>query len=214
MTLQLNSIKKALLGTLAAAPLVVAGTLANAGSAHAAALTGEFQFSGGGTTATVSQTKLDFTEPGQIFVNLQTGTFTPFTTAYINDLESIPTNAPLHNPFLDLGADDGIDVFNLTKIGNYNFAQSGNNVAIDIAVFGKFLSASGDLSNGAGNLTFQVNNKTVNEVKTLLANGGSLNVTFSGGAFASVPEPTTILGLGVVGGAMVASRRRKASQAS
>ncbi|HBL14786.1 MAG TPA: PEP-CTERM sorting domain-containing protein [Cyanobacteria bacterium UBA11162] len=212
--------KNAIIGSLAVLPLVAAGVFTNAGSASAAALVGEFQFNGGFTTATISSNLVDFTEPGLIFLNLQTDSFVPFNSAFVNDLTPIGGAAAV-NPFMDLetamfpGAGDGFNLFNVTSINPFAISQSGANVAIDLAVFGNFVSADGMISKGAGNLTFQVNNAEAADIQALIASGGSVNAAFSGGAFAmaSVPEPTTLAGLGLVAGSLAFARNRKKNKA-
>jgi PEP-CTERM motif len=223
------SAKQVILGSLAAVPVVMAGTLTGAGSAEAAALVGEFQFSGGLTTANLTANKVDFKnllglDPGFIFVTNQIGSFAPFNSAFIRDLTPLSTTSPGINPFLDLetailpfGGPDGKDVFQVTKIGGYGLKQSGANVSIDLPFWGQFVNALGEVSKGAGNLTFQVNNSSVADVTARIVSTQGLDVAFSGAAFAnvaSVPEPTTLAGLGLVGGLLAVSRRRKASQVS
>lgn len=108
---------------------------------------------------------------------------------------------------------DGIDTFDLNE-ASYALTQSGNNVAIDVLLDGNFV-IGGQIYGGTGNLTFQISDTTVVQVETLLTNGGSLpNATFSGGLFVTneatesvpglsnigaVPEPSTIIGLGLLG---------------
>ncbi|HBL14788.1 MAG TPA: hypothetical protein DD379_26040 [Cyanobacteria bacterium UBA11162] len=218
--------KKAILGSLAVLPLVVGSVFTNASSASAAALVGEFQFSSAFTTAKLSSSMVDFddpgSDPGEVIVSLQTGSFLPFGAAFIKDIVPINSNAPSNNPFLDLEAafswdvnavGDGLNVFNLTEVGAYQFSQSGMNVAIDLPVWGKFISADGKVSKGAGNLTFQVNNMKVADIQALIASGGMVQSSFSGAAFATVPEPASILGLGMVASSLALSRTRKKNQA-
>jgi hypothetical protein len=212
--------KKAILGSLAVLPLAAAGMLANAGAASAAALTGQFNFSSVFTTAEISMDEVDFSAPGDIALALQTESFTAFDAAIISDIDL--DDATANNPFLDLEASfpgspgDGLNVFNLTSVGDYAFTQSGDNVAIDLSVFGQFVSADGMLSDGAGNLTFQVNNAEADDIEDLVLNqNGMVNASFSGAAFttASVPEPATILGLGVVAGSLALTRAGKKNKA-
>jgi PEP-CTERM motif len=209
--------KKAILGSLTAVAVVVAGTLINAASATAAALSGEIQFDGEKTKATFTQNLIDFSLPEQIEVEDATESFLPFinTLGSINDIGPLPAGFDPAKLFLDLGVQgDGKDALYVSSIGDYGYTQSGANVAIDIPFWGYFLSLTDHKSGGAGNLTFQVNNKSVADVKALIQSGTGVTAAFSGAAFASVPEPASILGLGLVGGALVASRRRKASQMS
>lgn len=229
----------ATLAATAAIPLATAGTFTFAATAQAAALSGEFQFQGGFTAnpfatslVTLSKDTLNFTpQPITPFgVAANTGSFAAFNTGNIGNIISFASDIA-DNPFMDFGnlnipgvilpgenttsITDNINTFTL-KSADYSIAQSGANVAIDVQLWGIFTSATGEKSNGAGNLTFQVNNQTVAQVNSTLASGGSIsNLSFSGGAFTtSVPEPTTLLGLGLVGAVMGVSRRRKTQVSS
>ena len=219
-----------MLGSLAALPIVAAGTLVNAGVANAAALKGEFNFASWiSTTAILSSGKVDFDDPGsdpvQAILTVQKGNFAALNAAFLKDIVPIGSNQPTNNPLFDLEsqpvfpgfmneAGDGKNIFNATRIGQYGFKQSGDNVAIDLGVWGDFISATGEKTRGAGNFTFQVNNAKADDIAKLIAKGGTIETSFSGAAFTSVPEPASILGLGVVAGSLAASRRRKASQPS
>ncbi len=216
---------------IALIPLSLLGLLTVANSANAAALTGEFQFSGGFSNVDFSATSLIFGEQAngqnQIIITpgSQTESFTNFQSAFIKNIELVPDANPANNPFLDLeaifgpgGTGDGLNVFNLTNVGNFNFSQSGANVAIDLGIDGKFVSKTGEESDGSGNLTFQINDTTVADVQTNLANGFVFeNVGFSGAAFAveynytPVPEPTAtgaFLFLGAIGATKVVRRKK------
>lgn len=219
--------KKAILGSLAVLPLAAAGIFANAGAANAGALVGEFQFSGGATGATINKTDgifnkgIDFQpSPGEIDVLFPTDSFAPLfaaegNQAFIYDILSVPQDPANVNPFMDLGLLDGKNIFKLEKVGDYQVGQSGANVAIDVALFGKFISETGEISNGFGNLTFQVNNALEADIQDKLDMGQTFNVGFSGAAFTAtdIPEPATILGLGVVAGSLALSRAGKKNKA-
>ncbi|MDJ0845920.1 PEP-CTERM sorting domain-containing protein [Crocosphaera sp.] len=198
-------------------------------SAVNAATFSEFQLSGGvlvpGGISNVTLSgealsipELDFNlEPTPIGIINPTGIFTGFDTASIEDIIAFGPPIVVNNPFLDFGnsdvmgaggvstpanpsISDGIDTFELNE-ASYSLTQSGNNVAIDVLLDGDFV-IGGQIYGGTGNLTFQISDTTVLEVETLLTNGGSLpNATFSGGLFTteSVPEPSTIIGLGLLG---------------
>ncbi|MBD2211015.1 PEP-CTERM sorting domain-containing protein [Calothrix sp. FACHB-156] len=230
-----SKVINATLAATAAIPLAISGSI---GSAQAAALYGEFQFQGGITvnpfaTSQVSLTKDALTFNPQpitpIGLAANTGTFTTFNTGNIGNIISF-TSDIADNPFIDFGnlaipgviqstddtnsITDGKNTFSLTS-ADYSIAQSGANVAIDVQLWGLFTSATGEISKGAGNLTFQVNNQTVTQVNSILNSGASLNnLSFSGGAFATVPEPATLIGLGAVGAVMAMSRRRKTQASS
>ncbi|MEB3341656.1 PEP-CTERM sorting domain-containing protein [Okeania sp.] len=166
------------------------------------------------------------------------GIFTGFDTANIQDIEefdvSFTPDGPLFTSnvaidnFIDFGVStfgapgvsapnnttitDGLNVFNLSK-ASYKTSQSGANVSIDVALYGDFIFGANTYK-GKGNLTFQTNNTTKAAVDALLQGDGSLeNMTFSGAMFTvSTPEPTVLLGLGVVGAGLVVTRRKKASK--
>ncbi|MBN3961279.1 PEP-CTERM sorting domain-containing protein [Nostoc sp. NMS8] len=161
-----------------------------------------------------------------VSVAAQTGSFLGFNSASIRDIISFSSNT-VQNPFLDLGnlilpgtilpgestasLADGKNIFTLTSSG-YKITQTGANVTIAVDLFGYFTSATGEITNGAGSLSFQRNNTTVAQANSILntANGSLSNLTFSGSTFTtSVPEPAALLGLGAVGAVMVMSRRRK-----
>ncbi|MFN6569116.1 PEP-CTERM sorting domain-containing protein [Dendronalium sp. ChiSLP03b] len=220
-----------------AIPLSVTGIFTFANSAQATSFTGEFQLNGGFTSSPpIEETSLvELSAKSLIFspqpvtpvaLSAQTGSFTSFNSANIGNVISFsPLSAD--NPFIDFGKTllpgiiqsssdtasitDGINTFAL-KSANYALKQSGANVAIDVALYGLFNSADGTKSQGAGNLSFQVNDVKVANVQSILNSGGSVkNLAFAGALFTttSVPEPTTILGLGILGVALAISRRHK-----
>ncbi|MFN6486686.1 MULTISPECIES: PEP-CTERM sorting domain-containing protein [unclassified Nostoc] len=222
----------ATLAFTAAIPLATAGLFTSAGSAQAAALSGEIQFNGGFTVPsgssqiTFSQDALTFTPQPitPIAIVSSTGTFSAFNSGNIGNIISFSSKVA-ENPFIDFGSltypgfilpgenttslTDKLNTFTLTS-SSYKLNQDGLNVGIGVALFGYFTSATGEISNGGGNLTFQVNNASVASVNSILSKGGSIsNLSFSGGTFATVPEPATLLGLGIVGAGMAMSRRRK-----
>jgi hypothetical protein len=211
-------------------PATLFGLLTLTDSASAAALTGEFQLGVGsifnGVTSTVSLTSDSLIFSPQpttpIAITSQIGSFTPFNTASINNILSFSSDTA-ENPFIDFGHTaipgiiglssgdnasiiDGLNTFTLQS-SSYNLEQSGSNVAVDVVLAGFFTSADGDVSQGEGNLTFQINNNSVSRVQQRLNNGISISgLTFSGGLFTtnttSVPEPgsaAALLALGLVG---------------
>lgn len=226
----------AILAVAVVIPLSVTGIFGFADSAKADSLIGDFQLSNGFTTSpSIESSLVELSATSLIFspqpvtpisLSAQTGNFLSFNTANIGNIISFsPLSAD--NPFLDFGetlipgivqssADtasitDGINIFTL-KSASYAFKQSGQNVAVDVALNGFFSSDDGTKSQGAGNLTFQINNAQVANVESIISSGGSVkNLAFSGGLFTttSIPEPATLLGLGVVGAVMAMSRRRQ-----
>ncbi|MEH2117056.1 PEP-CTERM sorting domain-containing protein [Nostoc sp.] len=239
-----SKLLNATLALTAALPLTTAGLFTSAGSAQAAALTGEFSFNGGTTVnpfasslVTLKKDSLTFTPDSIIAdsngvkstpvgVAAQTGSFLGFNSASIRDIISFASDT-VQNPFLDLGnltipgiimpgentasLADGSNIFTLTSSG-YQITQTGANITIAVDLRGYFTSATGEITNGAGSLSFQRNNTTVAQANSILdtADGSLANLTFSGSTFTtSVPEPAALLGLGAVGGVMAMSRRRK-----
>ncbi|MEH1865459.1 MAG: PEP-CTERM sorting domain-containing protein [Nostoc sp.] len=239
-----SKLLNATLAATAALPLATAGLFTSAGSAQAAALTGEFSFNGGVTVnpfasslVTLKKDSLTFTPDSIIAdsngvkstpvgVAAQTGSFLGFNSASIRDIISFASDT-VQNPFLDLGnltipgtilpgestasLADGSNIFTLTS-SDYKITQTGANITIAVDLWGYFTSATGEITKGAGSLSFQRNNTTVAQANAILdTTGGSLaNLTFSGSTFTtSVPEPAALLGLGAVGAVMVMSRRRK-----
>ncbi|MHC5848320.1 PEP-CTERM sorting domain-containing protein [uncultured Nostoc sp.] len=241
-----SKLLNATLAATTALPLAAAGLFTSAGSAQAAALTGEFSFNGGVTVnpfayslVTLKKDSLTFTPDSIIAdsngvkstpvgVAAQTGSFLGFNSASIRDIISFASDT-VQNPFLDLGnltipgtilpgestasLADGSNIFTLTSSG-YQITQTGANITIAVDLFGYFTSATGEITNGAGSLSFQRNNTTVAQANSILntANGSLNNLTFSGSTFTtSVPEPAALLGLGAVSAVMVMSRRRKSA---
>lgn len=233
MTTFKSRVLNAALAVTAAIPLATAGMFIFTNSAEAAALKGDFQLVSGLTVSPfsfslieLSKTSLTFTPQPITPIGLAstTGSFTSFNSGNIGNIIQFSALSA-DNPFIDFGQlsvpgviqpvdntaslVDKINTFTLQS-ASYSVAQSGSNVSIDVALKGIFTSAFGEISKGSGNLTFQANNTTVASVNSILDGGNSLKgMTFSGGLFATVPEPTTVLGLGIIGAAMVMSGRRQ-----
>lgn len=227
--------------SIAAIPFAIAGVFAHTHIANAAALTGEFHLGSGSVDGKVSnifltKDSLSFTPtPTPVMIDADTngGTFSNFNSAYITEIVSF-NSSTTNNPFLDFGylelgnsgietpgdvytglnddssLKDGLNVFNLEQ-ASYQLNQSGDNVAVDVALWGSFVSETGEETDGAGNLTFQINDTTIAEVQGKLDGGEKIGgLTFSGGLFSEskrVPEPTTLFGLGVVAAGLIVSRR-------
>ena len=228
-----SKLLNATLALTAALPLATAGLFTSAGSAQAAALSGSIQFSDGFTVSPFASSQITFYQDALTFtpqpitpikIGSTTGNFSAFNSGNIGNIISFSSKVA-DNPFIDFGSLDipgiilpGADTSSLTDKSNtftltsssFKLNQDGLNVGIGVALFGYFTSATGEISNGGGNLTFQVNNASVDSVNSILSSGGSIsNLSFSGGTFATVPEPATLLGLGIVGAGMAMSRRRK-----
>lgn len=205
------------------AMVVLAGTAFTAKAAPL--LNGEFQISAARTSLNATSDVLLFAPDGNqsVFINSATGDFTGFWDAWIFDVTSIAANLTedTGNMFLDLGdlftdsnsISDGVNTFTLDEAAALEVKSSGSNVAIDFAFTGTFHIDGFAPTDGAGNLTFQVNNSTVAAVQNALSGGGLTGVTFSGGAFTvdattnSVPTPASLVaGLGLIA---VTGLRRK-----
>ena len=202
-----------LTATVASVSVIASGTTANA-----AALIGEFQFSGLGV-AELTQDSLNFNsvmsqDPNTALLFLSpstaTGSFNQFagdTTTIHGPVEFNPFSAPV--PFIDFG---GGNIFNLQDAEIGEVIQSGENASVDIILDGTFFSADGYESDGAGNLTLSFNDTSASTIEQKLEAGETLTAQFSGAIFsntASTPEPTALFGLGIVGAGLVATRRRK-----
>ena len=220
--------------------LSTVGLLAGADSASAAALTGKFQLDGGITIPTgnslisLSADSLIFspqpTTP--VAIAAQTGSFTSFNTANIGSIISF-SSLNAENPFLDFGTTSGlvgltsgdsasitdkINIFTLQS-ADYKLEDTITNnkvtgTSVSVAIQGFFTSATGETSKGEGNLTFQIAGDGASVVQAKLDAGNSINnLAFSGAVMSttSVPEPTTNLGLlvlGLMGAATVVKRKK------
>ncbi|MDJ0510766.1 MAG: PEP-CTERM sorting domain-containing protein [Crocosphaera sp.] len=203
--------KNQIIASIAAIPFALGTLFAGTGTAVAAALIGEFQFSGQGV-AELTLDELNFNpNPSSLFLS-------PITaTGSFEQLASTPTTiqGPVEfdtllqpNEFIDFGNGN---VFNLESAEIGQVMQSGDNVSLDIILEGIFESADGDESQGAGNITLQFNDTTASAVSQQLENGEELMAQFSGALFSKtekVPEPTTLFGLGVVAAGLVVTRRQ------
>ncbi|MEM1170256.1 MAG: PEP-CTERM sorting domain-containing protein [Cyanobacteria bacterium P01_H01_bin.35] len=229
--------KNQIIASIAAVPFA----FLSATTAHAAALNGQFHLSSGlldGEVSNIflSKDSLSFTPiPTPVIIDADTngGTFADFNSAYISEIVSFGSTQTVDS-FLDFGylevdilgatpgtvytgltddssLTDGLNVFNLTQ-ANYTLDQSGANVEIDVKLWGEFVSETGEVTNGAGNLTFEINNTTVAEIQQQLDDGETIGgLTFSGGLFSDtkkVPEPTALFGLGVVAAGFTFLRRQ------
>ena len=147
----------------------------------------------------------------------QEGSFlSSFNSASIGNIQSFGNPLIVDDPFFDFGnlapipgvvgfggdgsIADGVNTFSLSDIF-FNVTQSGANVSVDLALYGTFIDEFGNTSDGAGNITLQAANLTVEEFATVIASGGSFTSTFSGAIFDSAVSDfskeglnTTLLG--------------------
>ncbi|MEB3341950.1 PEP-CTERM sorting domain-containing protein [Okeania sp.] len=189
-----------------------AAVFATTGAANAASLSGSFQFDGSGdppTTLILTDDQLDFNpDDAQLDLKLQTESFTSFDSAFIYDLEN-PVN-PNPSLFIDLGDQDGENLLYVNNIGEYVYTGVGLSTIIGISFDGFFESTTGEISQATGLISLTAND-TVANVQNAVENGTGIQASFTGFSVAttSVPEPTTLFGLGVVATGLVASRRKK-----
>ncbi|BAY09711.1 PEP-CTERM sorting domain-containing protein [Calothrix sp. NIES-2098] len=202
---------KATLAATFAIPVATVTMFASAGSAQA--YTGSFNYSTSDrnpsdepTTATLTKNSINFLpNPGAILLTDRTGDFASNSRGYIKSFQTNPFVSP--SAFIDVGALDGIKLLSLTSLDAAIFSPQ--NAGTDI-IF-NFNGLFEDGSQATGHITFVTQDTAA---KTTYDNGGTISASFTGLAVTSVPEPTTLLGLGAVGAVMVMSRRRKAQASS
>jgi hypothetical protein len=228
--------KKSIFAALVTLPVVVAGVFVNTGSAVANALTGIAQFSSEATEepdslVSITNDSVFFTpNPGNANIGFATESFVNFDELSLFSGQTDPTlvlgTTGSDELFLDFGTNaatitDGLDIFKLTSVSNeFMFdTQIVNGFAltdVGLSFGGYFVSAGGGISQGAGTLTFQAAGVTEEQIRDQIAATGSFDdMTFSGAVIGrvDVPEPTTILGLGVVTGSLALSGIRKKKKA-
>ncbi|TAE55901.1 MAG: PEP-CTERM sorting domain-containing protein [Nostocales cyanobacterium] len=192
------NLKSKVLSAAVSLPVVAAGLLSAAGSAEA--LNGRFSFDGDRTTATISNAGFNFTDPNRIELGLTTGDFVGDLGGSISDtlFASLP---PI---FINIDG-DGKEL-TVSSFANPVFTTISGGVDISFNFVGVFE----DGSNAIGNIDFTTFDFTNVGAAQIAYNGGSsINSVFKGVVVASVPEPTTMLGLGLVAAGMTVARRRK-----
>ncbi|MEH1850190.1 MAG: PEP-CTERM sorting domain-containing protein [Nostoc sp.] len=217
-----STLLNATLAITAALPLAAAGLFTSVGSAQAVTLNGSIALSGtsvipsDGTNP--AYTSIQFTDVNGVTASGDFLAFSPnlgtkpitintLNLTKITDLPSTPTSTSAtystgtYTPFIDFGSQtlDGI-----TALLTFNLDNS-------VVTRSQFAYGISDLTNSGILGKFNFNGQTIA--------AGFLNATFSGATSSyqltlttlpvNVPEPTTMIGLGLVGAGMVMSRRRK-----
>ncbi|NEN91433.1 MAG: PEP-CTERM sorting domain-containing protein [Okeania sp. SIO3H1] len=209
--------KNIMIAALVSAPLAVA-TVFNAGTANAAVLSGNFSFDGAGNTISFDENMLDFAGD-EIVLSLQNG-----------DFAGLDSDAKIFDISSGLAALDGMDTvmapvkfielsdgttLNLTSFNDFTFTPQIGTTDINLGFSGFFLN-NGDVTDAAGSITFQVIGE-LNEDS--FAGDETFEASFSGVVFGTedtedsvrVPEPSTMLGLGVVAAAFAFGLKKKNS---
>lgn len=195
---------KAALAALAAIP--VAGAIFTpAGSAEA--FNGGFTFDGSGTNASINALGATFSpDPGPISLTNSIGDFLGDTTGNIFSFVVGPSNTPI----IDVGVlGDLTKVLTLSNVDAPIFQGLAPNLS-DIRY--DFTGTFEDGSNANGFVNFSTL-LSAPDAQTAFALGETINASFAGATVAvnnvTVPEPATLLGLGIVAAGMAVSRRRK-----
>jgi hypothetical protein len=219
---------KVLNATLAASfaiPLATAGMSISAGSAQAAALYGGFNFGPAGippSELTISNTSIAFDPtPGLLSLSLQTGSFQTLGFNAANIFNNTTNPLTVGSTLLDLGQyanlstlNDGNNTFKLTSFGSIDLKSEVAGLTNgSLGFFGYFDDGLGNTTAAKGTISF-VAQDTLENVQAALATTNGVKASFTGAALTTVPEPTTLLGLGAIGAAMAVSRRRKAQVSS
>ncbi|WP_293159178.1 PEP-CTERM sorting domain-containing protein [Okeania sp. SIO2C9] len=203
-----------MIAALVSAPLAVA-TVFNAGAVNAAVLSGNFSFDGAGNTISFDENMLDFAGDG-IFLSLKNG-----------DFAGLDSDAKIFDISSGLAALDGMDTvmapvkfielsdgttLNLTSFNDFTFTPQFGTTDINLGFSGFFLN-DGDMTDAMGSITFQV----IGQLNEDSFEGDEIfQASFSGVVFGTednvtVPEPPTMLGLGVVAAASAFGLKKKNS---
>ncbi|MEA5508710.1 PEP-CTERM sorting domain-containing protein [Crocosphaera sp. UHCC 0190] len=211
------SFKPGVLGAVAVIPFAAAGVMTFTASAEAAAIQGDFSFSGAGSV-NLSLDQLTFNAPTTFNLSgdSSTGSFGGFTQGGVKGPLSFTGNNVVAG-WLDFGNDsatiqDGMNTFTATG-SSFTLSEMGRFVSVEVLTTGFFLSSTGELSEGEVFFTLQKRG-TLAGFNTILNNGGTVEMlTYSGSGYA-VPEPLTMLGAGTAvlfGGAFKRQLNKKGS---
>lgn len=203
--------------SIAAIPFAVAGVFGGAGAANAAALSGDITINGNLTrTTSGGVTTLDFTDIDDIEASGDFSNFTfDFTTTGPNAI--LPVAAP---NFIDIktlsltptGFSPSVDpLVSFLDFGERTLGTETGFLTFDLnEPSSVFISANTVAFDASGVWQFKGQTIATGGV-TMSQAGGSRSYTISLETVESVPEPTTLFGLGVVTAGLVASRRKKSS---
>lgn len=206
--------KNIMIAALVSAPLAVA-TVFNAGVANAAVLSGNFSFDGAGNTISFDENMLDFADDG-IVLSLKNGDFAGVDSdANIFDISSglaaLDGMNTVMAPVKFIELSDGTTL-NLTSFNDFVFTPQEGTTDINLGFSGFFLN-DGDMTDANGSITFQVVGPLDEDS---FAGDEQFQASFSGVVFGTeenvrVPEPSTMLGLGLVAAASAFGVKKKNS---
>lgn len=230
-----STLLNATLAITAAIPLAAAGFFTSASSAQAADFSGGFNYTPYTTpgsplpSVVVSNNSLTFlpNSGANLILSKQNGTFGTEENPVFDIAKIYNATLPYGSVFLDLGkyndpnntSSDGKNIFVLQSLTAPTLSNSDGVTGV-VNFKGYFTDAIGSLTkiNGSGHLNFSVDTGTSYQTTLdALSDNDPLTVvkaSFTGVAFTTVPEPTTLLGLGLVGVGMAISRRRKGQNSS
>lgn len=203
-----SNLFKSAVATLAAIPLAAAATFTPTGSAVALEQlpANRFSFVGAGNSQlTLTNNSLIFDDPKEFDIQSSFGIFAGATLGTLNNISSFD---PLETvtPFFTLS--DG-SFFKLTSASYLVGESLSISTPIEVILQGIYTDSVGKEFQGQGFWTTQAQGNRAFVVNAI--NNGGITESYSGifSATASVPEPATLLGLGIVAAGMAVSRRRK-----
>ncbi|MGD1805817.1 PEP-CTERM sorting domain-containing protein [Dapis sp. BLCC M126] len=223
--------KNLIFTALVSAPLAVS-TVFNPGVANATTLSGGFQFDGSdqvdlgefvipATTVQFNDQELDFvTDPSgldpKISVKLAQEDFgfannsmaDIFDLTGLNATDGSETTFNAAQEFIALN--DGTVLF-LESVSDFTFIDNTDSTDVNLGFMGYFLK-DGMETDATGSITFQVQ-QSLQEVQNAVMDNQLLDAAFSGTVATSeaVPEPSTMLGLGLVAAASAFGLKKKNS---